>query len=57
MHNEGDTNEESMQDSGSHGRSVTPSPTAAERKEPNKSKGKGTKRKRTESVVESGGCN
>ena len=52
MDNEGDTNEESIQDSGSHSRSVTPSPAVAKRKEPNKSKGKGTKRKRAVCVVE-----
>ena len=35
MDNEGDTNEGSVQDSGSHSRSVTPSPAVAERKEAN----------------------
>ena len=44
--------EESIQDGDSHSRSVTPSPAVAERKEPNKSRGKGTKRKRAECVVE-----
>ena len=50
MDNEGDINEESIQESGSHSRSVTPA--VAERREPNTSKGKGTKRKRAECVVE-----